>query len=157
MFYGLIVSSKLKISRAVFHIFLIVSYLTTFSSCMTTYNYSESTDTIDTISSDEITKIELINGTFINCKDKVITYETGADSVKYIVVKSVSGGKDYKAYFSEKRISEKDILKIHIEHSKIDAQNTVLLVLGIVIVTGILTFIIGMATSKHDLNLRLGG
>ena len=152
MFYGLIISSKLKFSRAVFHIFLIVSYLTTFSSCMTTYNYSESPDTIDKISSDEITKIELINGTFINCKDKVITYEKGADSVKYIVVKSVYEGKDYKAYHSEKRISEKDILKIHIEHSEINAQNTFLLVLGIVIVTGILVFIIGFATSKTNTN-----
>lgn len=153
MFYSLINSSKLKYRRAALHILIIISYLTTFSGCMTTYNYFESPETIDTISADEITKIELINGTVINCKDKIINYESGADSIKYIVVKSLSEGNNYKAYHSEKRISEKDILKIYFEHSEVNGQKTVLLVLGIVIVIGILVFIIGMATSKHDLNL----
>lgn len=154
MFYSLINSSRLKHLRAVFSIILIIAYLTAYSGCMTTYNYFESSGSLNRISPDEITKIELIDGSVVNCKDKIINIEKDSDSVKYIVVKTLTEGKNHKASHSEKRISEKDILKIHVVHSEVNGQKTVLVVMGIVIVLGLIVLVIGFAASKqHSLNL----
>lgn len=153
MLYRIINSSKQKYSRGFIHIFIIISYLATHSGCMSTYNYSSSPDNISSISPDEITKIELIDGSVIYCKNKTVMIERGADSVKYILVKSLTGSKDSNTNLSEKRISEKDIFKIHIEHSKINSRKTALLVLVTVAAIGIIVLIIGISTAK--MNIRL--
>lgn len=101
----------------------------------------------------EIIKIELKDGTMIDCKEKMIKFETGIDSVSYIILKSCTVGKDYQTYWSEKRIPEKDIYKIYMEKSEINGMETAIFVTGIVIVTAVLAFIIGFATSNHSLNL----
>lgn len=147
MFYIKLKSSDTKKLRAAFHIFLIISYMTTFSSCMTTYNYWEFPENAAKVASSDITKIELKNGIIIDCKDKLIKFEKGADSVKYIVVSTIVAGKDYKTYSTEKRIPEKDIYKIYIQNSEINGGKTAILVLGIVVVTAVVAFIIALATT----------
>ncbi|MBK8552477.1 MAG: hypothetical protein IPL53_15955 [Ignavibacteria bacterium] len=143
--------------RVMLSLLLAVSYITTFSSCTTTYRYFEFPESMGQVTVSEITKIELKDGTMIDCKEKMIKFETGADSASYIVLESDTVGKDYQTYRSEKRIAEKDIYKIYMERSEINGTKTAIFVTGIVIVTALLAFIIGFATSKHSLNLRLGG
>lgn len=149
MFYNKI-HTKLKSMHSVFTLFLAILYITTFSSCMTTHNYSEFPDSFDTVSTSGITKIELKSGLFIDCADKIIIFETGADSVKYIVIKSYSDVKGNSTYWTERRISEKDIYKIFYETSKINGSKTVLLVLGIVIAGLIAAFFIALSSSSFS-------
>jgi len=142
MFNRIFNSSDIKFQRAVFHIFLIISYVTTFSSCMTTYNYPVFPDNIGKVTSSEITKIELNNGTIIDCKNTIIKFEKGADSVKYIVLNSYTVGKGYKTYWKEKRIPEKDVYKVYMEKSEVNGTQTTFLVLGITIAVIILAIVI---------------
>lgn len=147
MFYKLIYSADTKFLRAAIHIFLIFSYMTTFSSCMTTNNYWEFPENTGKVTTSDITKIELKNGIIINCKDKLINFENGTDSVKYIVVSTIVLGHDFKTYPTEKRIAEKDIYKIYLQNSEINGDKTALLVLGIVVITAVVAFIIAFATT----------
>ena len=156
MFYKTINSSKNRIPRAAIHIFLIISFMTTFSSCMTTYNYSEFPENAAKVASSDITKIELKNGIIIDCKDKLIKFEKEADSVKYIVVTTIVAGKDYNTFSTEKRIPEKDIYKIYLQNSEINGGKTALLVLGIVVVTVFVAFIIAVTTTPWHIS-GLGG
>lgn len=156
MFYKTINSSKNRILRAAIHIFLIISYMTTFSSCMTTYNYWEFPENASKAASSDITKIELKNGITIDCKDKLISFEKGTDSVKYVIVSTITAGKNFKTYRTDNRIPEKDIYKIYIQNSEINGGKTALLVLGIVVVTAVVAFIIALATTPWHMR-GLGG
>ena len=147
MFYKLIYSADTKFLRAAIHIFLIISHIATFSSCMTTYNYWEFPENTGKVTTSDITKIELKNGIMINCKDKIINFENGTDSVKYIVVSTIVEGQDFKTYPTEKRIAEKGIYKIYLQNSEINGDKTALLVLGIVVITAVVAFIIAFATT----------
>ena len=142
MFYIKLKSSDTKKLRAAFHIFLIISYMSAFSSCMTTYDYSVLPENIGKVTSSEITKIELKNGTIIDCKNTIIKFEIGTDSVKYIILKSYSIGDGYKTYWTEKRIPEKDVCKVYMEKSEINGTQTTFLVLGITIAVIILALVI---------------
>lgn len=156
MFYNILNSSDVKSQRAAFHIFLIISYMATFSSCMTTHNYWEFPENAEKVNASDITKIELKNGIMINCKDKIINFENGADSVKYIVVSTIVEGQDFKTYRSEKWIAEKDIYKIYVQNSEINGGKTALLVLGIVVVTTVVAILIAFATTPWHIR-GLGG
>lgn len=137
---------KLNSMHSVFALFLAIFYISTFSSCMTTHSFSVYPDSFDTVSTSGITKIELKNGLFIGCADKEIRFETGADSVKYIVIKTYKDEKGNSTYWTERRISEKDIYKIYYETSKFNSRKTGLLVLGIIIVGLIAVFLIGVSS-----------
>lgn len=147
MFYRIINSSDIKIPRAAFHIFLIISYMTAFSGCMTTYNYPVFPDRIEKVNSSEISKIELNNGTIIDCKNTVIKFEKGADSTKYIILKSYTTGEGYKTYWTEKRIPEKDVYKVYMEKSEVNGTQTTFLVLGIAVAAIIVAIVIGNSKS----------
>ncbi|MCB0726896.1 MAG: hypothetical protein KDD00_05495 [Ignavibacteriae bacterium] len=147
MLFKKINSSKLKLRRTFFHIFLIISYMITFNSCMTTYNYTELPDRLGKETSSDISKIELNDGTIINCKDKLIKFETGADSVKYIVIKTYTVGKEYKTYWTEKRIPEKDVFKVYMEKSEVNGTQTTFLVIGIAFAVTIVALILGSSKS----------
>lgn len=135
-------SSVIKKLRAAFHIFLIISYMSAFSSCMTTYDYSVFPDNIRKVNSSEITKIELNNGTIIDCNNTIIKFEKGADSVKYIILKSYTVGERFETYWTEKKIPEEDVYKIYMERSEVNGTQTTFLVLGIAIAVAIVALVI---------------
>lgn len=147
VFYKILNSSDLKFPRAAFHFLLIFSYITTFSGCMSTYNYPVFSDRIEKVHSSEISKIELNNGTIIDCKNTVIKFEKGADSTKYIILKSYTTGEGYKTYWTEKRIQEKDVYKIYLEKSEVNGTQTTFLVLGIAVAAVIVAIVIGNSKS----------
>ena len=126
-------SSDIKKLRAAFHIFLIISYMSAFSSCMTTYDYSVFPDNIRKVNSSEITMIELNNGTIIDCNNTIIKFEKGADSVKYIILKSYTVGEKFETYWTEKKIPEEDVYKIYMERSEVNGTQTTFLVSGFVL------------------------
>ena len=123
---------------------------------MTTHNYWEFPENTEKVTSSDITKIELKDGTMIDCKDKIINFENGADSLKYIVISTIVAGQDYKSYRTEKRIAEKFIYKIYLQNSEINGGKTALLVLGIVVVTVFVAFIIAVTTTPWHIS-GLGG
>ena len=135
-------SSDRKKLRAAFHIFLVISYMSAFSSCMTTYDYPVLPENTGKVTSSEITKIELKNGIIIDCKNTIIKFEIGTDSVKYIILKSYTIGDGYKTYWTEKRIPEKDVSKVYMEKSEINGTQTTFLVLGIAIAVIIVALVI---------------
>ena len=135
-------SSDTKKLRAAFHIFLIISYMSAFSSCMTTYDYSVFPDNIRKVNSSEITKIELNNGNIIDCNNTIIKFEKGADSVKYIILKSYTVGERFETYWTEKKIPEEDVYKIYMERSEVNGTQTTFLVLGIAIAVAIVALVI---------------
>ena len=135
-------SSVIKKLRAAFHIFLIISYMSAFSSCMTTYDYSVFPDNIRKVNSSEITMIELNNGTIIDYNNTIIKFEKGADSVKYIILKSYTVGEKFETYWTEKKIPEEDVYKIYMERSEVNGTQTTFLVLGIAIAVAIVALVI---------------
>lgn len=141
--------NKLKILRVLINILLANAYIITFTGCMTTYNYSEPPESIDSVSASKMIKIKLKNGEFINCADKIISFEIGSDSVKYILLTSYTLGKGNLKYRTDKRISEKDIYKIYYEASKVNSGLTGLLVIGILIVGLIVAYIIAVGTTPN--------
>lgn len=146
MLYKFINQPKLELLKLIFNIFLIISYMTTLSSCMTTYNYSESPESMETVSASEIKKIELKSGIMIDCKDKLIKFEKGIDSVTYIAL-GYHVTEDHKNYWKEQRISENDIYKIYLERSELNQEKTFLLVLGILVVTALVIVLIAFAST----------
>lgn len=158
MFYRIINSEKLKIFRTAFSILLIVSCITTFSSCMNTYSYVESAETVEYFLSDstaEITKIELINGMTINCTDKILKFETGVDSLKYLVIKSYVTGSDKSVYRDIRKIPENEISGINIEKSEVNVTKTIFFVLGIATVAFILGYIIATVSDPDTFKFNL--
>lgn len=128
MFYKFINQPKLELLKLIFNIFLITSYMTTISSCMTTDLSYVSPDSIESVEDGKILKIELKDGTLVNCKNKLIKIEKGADSVNYFVINSKVNNKDIKPNPDVKRISEKDIYKIYLEKSEVNVPLTIMVV-----------------------------
>ena len=115
---------------------------------MTTYDYSVLPENIGKVTSSEITKIELNNGTIIDCKNTIIKFEIGADSEKYLILKSYTTGEGYKTYWTGKRIPEKDVYKIYMKKSEVNGTQTTFLVLGIAVVAIIVAIVIGNSKSN---------
>ena len=152
MIYRIINSTGNKFIRTALNIFLILSYIATYSGCMTTYNSWEMPGTMNQINFNEIKKIELKDGTMIDCKDKILKFENAGDSGKYIVIKSYTVGNDFQTFLTEKRIPEKDIYKIYIEKSKVSGSTTTLLVIGIIVI-GIIALLVAFGQSFKHMNL----
>ena len=152
MIYRIINSTGNKFIRTALNIFLILSYIATYSGCMTTYNTWEIPETINQANTSEIKKIELNDGTIIDCKDKILKFENAGDSGKYIVIKSYTVGNDFQTFLTEKRIPEKDIYKIYIEKSKVSGSTTTLLVIGIVVIF-VIVFLVAVGQSFKHMNL----
>jgi len=151
MIYKIINSSGNKFKRAALNLFLILSYLTTLSSCMTTHDTWENPETINQANTAEIKKIELNDGTIIDCKDKILKFENAGDSGKYIVIKSCTAGNDFQTFRTEKRIQEKDIYKFYIEKTEANGSTT-LLVIGIAVIV-VIAFLIAIGQSFKHMNL----
>lgn len=153
MIYKIINSSVNKFLRAGLNIFLIISYLTTFSSCMTTSETWKLPETIDQANTSEIKKIELNDGTMIDCKDKILKFVNAGDSGKYIVIKSYTTGKDFQTFWTEKRIQEKDIYKFYIERSEVNGSQTTIVIIVLAVVIAVIALLIGLGQSFNHMNL----
>lgn len=148
MIYKLIYHPKLKFKITFLNIFLIICYTASLYSCETTRSYSVNPDSIGKISSQEITRIELKNGETINCRNMIIKFENGTDSARYIILRSYTSGADFKTYWTEKRIPEKDIRKIYLEKTETNNTKTVIYVSGIVIALILIALVVSTGALK---------
>ena len=123
MFYNKINNPKIKVYRVILNCFLIIVYMSSYSGCETTGLHYVSPGSLETGPTAEIKKIELKNGTVINCAGKLIKIEREQDSsLVYVIwtdepVKTKSGGDQNAVNWSEVRIPEKDIRALTMEKS----------------------------------------
>ncbi|MBK7446003.1 MAG: hypothetical protein IPJ45_08270 [Ignavibacteria bacterium] len=75
MFYNKINNSKIKIYRVILNCFLVLVYMSSYSGCTTTGLYNVPPGDLKTGSTAEIKKIELKNGTVIDCAGKLVSIE----------------------------------------------------------------------------------
>lgn len=148
MIYKIINSAGNKLQITVLNTILILLYITTFSSCMTTYESWNIPDSVNQSNASDIKRIELNDGTLIDCKDKILKFENAGDSGKYILI---SAGNYLQTYWSENRIPLKDIYKIYTEKSEVNSTMTAILVTGLVIVTAFIVFLFALGSSIHQL------
>ncbi len=147
MFYYIINSRKFRYKRAVIIYLLVISYMVTFNSCMTTKNFSVTPDSLDSASIHEISKIKLKDGTSIDCEDKIIKLKKEADSTLLFDISSYTVGDNYQTYWTKKQIAAKDILKIQLEKSEANTDATVVLV---IICGAVLALIIAVGSAMND-------
>lgn len=153
MIYKIIDSSGNKFLRAGLSIFLIISYLSTFSGCMTTHNTWEMPETINQANTSEIKKIELNDGTMIDCKDKILIFVNAGDSGKYILIKSYTAGNDFQTFWTEKRIQEKDIYKFYIEKSEVNGSQTTVVIIVLAVAIAVIALLVAIGQSFKHMNL----
>lgn len=151
MIYCKINSLKMKTGRNTLSFILILSMITAFSSCMTTHSYYENPETYNSATSPVITKIELKNGEIIDCKDKILKFETNMDSVKFIVINSYVTGKENKTYWTKKQIPVSDILRVYMEKSEVNGTQTTLLIVGLAAAAAL---IIAVISSMHSMDFK---
>lgn len=126
--------------------FIIVLFAA-FSGCMTSDTTYVSIESSGAISTPCISSIYLKDGTIIDCKGKIVKFEKGADSLKYAIVRSYTTGKNYKTYWSEKRISQNDILEIRADISKADNEGIDWLALALIILIPVAILCIAFSLS----------
>jgi hypothetical protein len=150
MFYKIMNSRKLRFQRVILIYFLIYSYLTTFGSCMTTETSYISPDSLNSKSVKEIRKIELNNGTSIDCEGKIIKIEKESDSTLFFAISTYTIGDNYKTDWTKKLISAKDILKIQLEKSVVNKDATIgVVIVGGLILAGLIILGIAMRDMPH--------
>lgn len=155
MIYNIINSGRLKTYKIWVSILLIISCMNTLNSCMTTYNYMGIPESVLSDSTAKITKVELNNGITINCTDKIVKFETGADSLRYLVIKSYVKGSDKSVYWDERKIPEIEISGINIEKSEVNVTKTIFFVVGIATLAVVVGFIVALAISPPT--FKIGG
>ena len=150
MFYNKINSRKIRIYKVILNCFLIIVYLNSFSSCETTGLYNVSPGDLETGSTADIKKIELKNGTVIDCAGKLIKIERDSDSsLVYEIwsdepVKTKSGGDQKVVNWNKVRIPEKEIRALTMEKSTSDPAMTGLAVGGGLVMAAIIIFLIAL-------------
>ena len=157
MFYNKINSRKIRIYKVILNCFLILVYLNSFSSCETTGLYNISPGDLKTGSTAEIKKIELKNGTVIDCAGKLISIEREPDSsLVYVIlsdepVKTKSGGDQKSVKSGNVRIPEKEIRALTLEKSESDPTMSHLAVGGGLLILVIIIVLISLASSTNNL------
>lgn len=157
MFYKVLNSRKLRNQRAFICSLLIITYLTTFSSCTTTDTSYISPKKFESGTVGEITNIQLKNKFNVDCKDKLVKIENKSNSAEVIVITSVDTfevtnmDRDYKTKWNEMRIPGQDILKIQLENTEISVWKNALWGFGILVIGLGIAFMIalGNGLSKH--------
>lgn len=133
MMYKIICSESLRFTRTILIYFLIISYLTTFSSCMTTESLTVSPDSLKPGSSVEITKIKLKNGDSIDCENKVIQVIKRSDSIVALSIYNKISREGSETFRKNQVIQLNDILTFQLEKSETNIPLTILFVSGILI------------------------
>ncbi len=156
MFYNKINSRKIRIYKVILNCFLIIVYLNSFSSCETTGLYNVSPGDLETGSTADIKKIELKNGTVIDCAGKLIKIERDSDSsLVYEIwsdepVKTKSGGDQKVVNWNKVRIPEKEIRALTMEKSTSDPAMTGLAVGGGLVMAAIIIFLIALSAAWNN-------
>ena len=156
MFYNKINSRKIRIYKVILNCFLIIVYLNSFSSCETTGLYNVSPGDLKTGSTAEIKKIELKNGTVLDCAGKLIKIERDSDSsLVYEIwsdepVKTKSGGDQKVVNWNKVRIPEKEIRALTMEKSTSDPAMTGLAVGGGLVMAAIIIFLIALSAAWNN-------
>lgn len=147
MFYKNIYSSKLKSIRVFLNCFLIITYLTSFSSCVTTSEtFYSKPDDLKSDYIEDITKIYLKDGSVIKSGEYKIEIGRESDETMYLLlwtkdtVNSVSGNGQSIINWTKKKIPAAEIKKIELENSTVNVPLSVLVVGGSIIVLGLIIF-----------------
>ena len=156
MFYKVLNSRKLKNQRALISCILIISFLTTFSSCTTTDTSYISPKKFETGTVGEITSIQLKNKFKIDCSDKFVKFENKSDTAGVIVITSkdtiavTNMDRDYKIQWNEMRIPVGDVLKIQLENTEISVWKNALWGFGILVIGLGIAFVITMGNGFNQ-------
>ncbi len=156
MFYNKINNPKKKIYRVILNCFLILAYLISYSSCETTSLYDISPGDLKTGSTAEIKKIELKNGTELDCAGKLVSIEREPDSsLVYVIlsdepVKTKSGGDQKTVNWSKVRIPEKDIRALTLENTGSNSTSTGLAVGGFLVILALIIALIAVGNSMSQ-------
>lgn len=144
MFYNNINNTKTRIFIVILNCFLILVYLNSMIGCETTGLYNVSPGDLETGSTSEIKKIELKNGTVINCTGKMIKIERESDSTVVFVITSVLNIKSQDSAGrnvinpNDIRIPEKVIKTILVELTKEDDGMTTVAIAGGILLVGVI-------------------
>lgn len=158
MFYNNINNTITRIFIVILNCFLILVYLNSFIGCETTGLYNVSPGDLETGSTAEIKKIELKNGSVIDCAGKLIRIEREPDSTLVFVmwtdepVKTKSGGDEKALNWSNVRIHEKEIRALTLEKSEFDPTMTGVAGGGLLI----LAIIIALIAAIGSMNFGFG-
>lgn len=139
MFYKTINSDKHRFKKAIANCILIVSFLTSFTGCMTTVNSFVSPDSMYSVSAEDIEKIELKNGVIIDCESKRVEIEQTKNSETLFIIKTLIS--ETKNQWNCTKISGKDIKNIRINDSELDVPMTLVAVAGVLAVIGAIALI----------------
>lgn len=147
MIFNKINSKKYYSLKAILSCFLITSFITTFSSCMTTSETFYATpDTLSAGSLKDINKLILKNGKVIEFGDKTI--EAGRDSNNALFFfiwladnpESQDGNGQNVVNWTKERIPASDILKIKLEKSTVNIPISLLVIGGSILILGIILY-----------------
>ena len=161
MFYNKINNPKIKIYRVILNCFLILAYLISYSGCETTGLYNVPPGDLKTGPTAEIKKIELKNGTELDCEGIMISIERDQDSsLVYVIrtnepLKIRSGGDQKTVNWRDVRIPEKDIKALSFEKTVSDPTMTGLAVGGGILILAAIIALIA-ASAMGPMNFGLG-
>lgn len=124
MFYGILNSRRMRNISLRISFFLILSYMIMYSGCTTTDIVLINPDTQGSGMMKDITKIKLLSGRIIICKDNLIRIEKSSDTTGFVMiqttdtVKAGSSGFGYKTSWNELKIPLSDIKNFQIYETK---------------------------------------
>lgn len=153
MLYRIINSESLRFKRTVLIYLLIITYLTTFSSCMTTESQTVSPDALSSESSAEITKIKMKNGTSVDFENKIVKIINKTDSALSLNIFTRASRENTGLESNKMIIPLNDILAVQLEKSETDVPLTILLAAGIIIVAGGLIAWSVFSSGMHNFSL----
>lgn len=145
MFYSIIFTDRMRNIRVMISFILIVSFMNMFSGCTSTDIELINPDTQGSGMLKDITKIKLISGRIINCKDNLIRIERSSDTTGFALiqtsdtVKAGSSGYGYKTSWNELKIPLSDIQNFQIYETKGNGVMAFGIVLGYLVLVSLLT------------------
>lgn len=146
MFYSIIYSGRMRNIRVLISFILIISYMIMYSSCTTTDIEFINPHTQGSGMLKDITKIKLISGRIINCKDNLIMIKKSSDTTGFVfiqtsdTVRAGSSGYGYMTSWNELRIPLSDIQNFQIYEAKGNGAMSFGIILGSLILISLLIF-----------------
>ena len=140
-------SESLRIINSIFIYLLVISYITTLSSCTTTESLIVSPDSLNSSYSDEIANIKLKNGNSINCENKIVEFIKRTDSTAALYLSSRVSRENTESFRSNQIIPLNDILSVQLDKTETDLPMTILIAGGALIVLVGLTLLAAFSFS----------
>jgi hypothetical protein len=140
-------SESLRIINSIFIYLLVISYITTLSSCTTTESLTVSPDSLNSSYSDEIVNIKLKNGNSVNCENKIVEIIKRTDSTVALYISSRVSRDNTESFRSNQIIPLNDILSVQLDKIEADFPMTILIVGGALIVLVGLTLLAAFSFS----------